>query len=185
MKAYDLREHRQQRRLRRRCEAALKGIYIPNPWDIRAFLEALGGKRDRPIIMDEAPELKHSVSAYWWKDARADLIFYAPTESVFYRELNIFHEVGHMLCEHDQRFGDSPLALGDMESLTTAHGAARQIFARNSRFDTVEEQEAEYTAYRLKLLVQQKTGHRDAAVTDPATEHLLSTMYRTLGSSAD
>jgi hypothetical protein len=173
-----------QRQLRRRCDAALRGIEIPHPWDIRVFLAMLSERRGRPIILDEAPQLVGSVSAYWWKDAVADLIFYAPTQSVFYRELNIFHEVGHMLCEHDRRLGSSPMSFGDMESLTTAAGAARQIYARDSRFEAVEEQEAEYTAYRIKLMVEQSLTARRSA-DNPDDEHMISAMRRTLGGPVD
>lgn len=172
---------RNQRQLRQRCERALRGIEIPQPWDLGVFLDELGRRRGRPIILDEAPQLTNSISAYWWKDESADLIFYAPTESVFYRELNVFHEVGHMLCEHDREGGLGPMALGDVESLTTVRGAVQQMFTRDSRFTLVQEQEAEYVAYRLKLLVDQVSNCSRPAAQDPATEHMRATMRRTLG----
>lgn len=173
-----------ERQLRRRCDAALRGIEIPAPWDLDGFLRSLGDRRGREIVLAEAPELTNSVSAKWWKDRDRDFIFYAPTQSVFYLELNVFHEVGHMLCGHDHPSAGQPFAGGDMEALTTAPDAARTIFSRSSRFDSVEEREAEFIAYRLKLLIEQRHSP-SADDDDPATAHLRQTMRRTLGSSAD
>lgn len=170
--------------LRRRCDQALRDLYIPEPWDLRQCLDALSERRRRPILLSEAPELAtQAISAQWWKEAEADIILYAPTMSVFYLELNVFHELGHMLCGHDNSSPGSPFAAGDMEALTAAPGAAATIFSRDSRFDDEQEQEAELIAYRLKLLVE-----RDGHVVDdrdPETAHMRSTMRRTLGSPGD
>lgn len=177
-----------QYRLRRRCEAALTGLDVPQPWDLAEFLQRLGRRRGRPIVLDEAPDLAAvGVSAQWWKQPEADVILYAPTLSVFYLELSVFHEVGHMLCGHDTTAGGRPLAAGDLEQLTAAPGAVATIFSRNSRFDRAEEQEAELVAYRLKLRAEQagrppaaaKAGR--AAVSDPAAAHLRAGMRRALG----
>lgn len=170
------------RQLRRRCGAALRGLDIPTPWNLDSFLRSLGARRGREIVVAEAPELAHSITAKWWKDRDRDFIFWAPTQSVFYRELNVFHEVGHMLCGHDRTADGKPFADGDMEVLTTAPGAARTIFSRTSRFDSVAEREAEFTAYRLKLMTEQERA-AGGIDDDPATAHLRSAMRRTLGSS--
>lgn len=178
-----------QYRLRRRCEAALAGIDVPSPWDLRVFLDRLSLRRGRPILLDEAPALATvGVSAQWWKQPEADVILYAPTVSVFYLELSVFHEVGHMLCGHDRTAGDGPLPGGDLEALAAAPGAVRTIFSRSSRFDRREEQEAELVAYRLKLLAEQArvaTAGPPAAPPpgswDPAAAHLREAMRKTLG----
>lgn len=174
---------RVDRALKRRCDAILQAVIVPAPWDLDTFLRHCADKRGRPIVLDEAPQLANSVSACWWKDEDADLIFYAPTLSMFYLQLNVFHEIGHMLCGHDRR-GDDPkmLAVGDMEALTTdAGGAVRRMFARDSRFTQIEEQEAEYIAYRLTLMVEHGRATRAGANADPAAAHMIETMHRTLG----
>lgn len=175
----------QRQQLRRRCNQALEHIVVPAPWDLQDFLGALSAHRGRPILLSEAPELDNqAVSAQWWKESQADVILYAPTQSVFYLELNVFHEVGHMLCGHDTSPHGGPFAAGDMEVLANAPGAAATIFSRSSRFDSAEEQEAEFIAYRLKLMIERE-GHVIGVEDDPDTAHMRSTMRRTLGSSGE
>lgn len=157
----------------------LRQVSIPTPWDLRDFLENLGEQRSRPIVLAEAPALAdQSVSAQWWKQSDADVILYAPTQSTFYLELNVFHEVGHMLCGHDKRY--TPFSEQDMEALTSAPGAASIIFSRSSRFDSDEEREAEFTAYRLKLMIERGTTVADD---DPTNAHMRKAMRRALGNA--
>ena len=165
--------------LRRRCDDALRDVDIPAPWSLPRFLDDLAARRGRPIVLAEAPALNnsHTISAQWWKQPDADVILYAPTQSTFYLEVNVFHEVGHMLCGHDA-YGASPFTDEDLRALTTAPGAAALMFSRNSRFDSLEEQEAEVTAYRLKLMVER--GGRGAD--DSSAPHLVHSMRRALGS---
>lgn len=183
--------------MRKRCDSALQGVVIPSPWNLQTFLDTLAQSRQRQIVLSEAPELTTTTSAKWIKNRDIDFIFHAPTQSTFYLELNVFHEVGHMLCGHDLRHPKSLLnsvdldSLGEMETLAGADGAIRtilsvgsngaepRIFSRSSRFDSVEEQEAELTAYRLKLMVEDVRCQPLAV--DPATAKMQDIMRRTLG----
>ena len=185
---------RHSKHLSKRVDAALEPVEIPVPWDLEHFLKALGRQRGRPIILAEAPELAGATSANWLKGVREDFIFYAPTQSTFYLELNVFHEVGHMICGHDIVHGNSLLsgadlgALIEIEGLVGAEDAARTIlskpgipvvFARNSRFDSTEEREAELAAYKLKLLVD--AVRRADPPSSGEFDRLHSIMRRTLG----
>ena len=172
-----------EQQLRRRCDRALHEVVIPMPWNLDRFLADVARRRGRPIVLSEESSLSDvAVSAQWWKEPDADVIMYAPTQSVFYLELNVFHEVGHMLRGHDTCADDgTPFAPGDLERLTSAPGAAATIFSRDSRFDSTQEREAELTAYRLKLMVE-RVG-RAVADDDAVTAHMRSTMRRTLGRS--
>lgn len=165
--------------LRQRCNDALRGVDLPSPWSLDRFLADLAIRRNRPIVLAEAPALNtcHGVSAQWWKQPDVDVILYAPTQSIFYLEFNVFHEVAHMLCGHDA-YRASLFADDDLQALTAAPGAAALMFARNSRFDSIEEQEAEYAAYRLKLMVE-RGGH---GADDATASHLVHSMRRSLGS---
>jgi len=174
-----------QYRLRRRCAAALRGLDIPRPWNLEEFLERFSRGRGRRVVLLEAPSLAaQAVSGQWWKMADADLIFHAPTDSLFERDLIVFHEVAHILCHHDDD-AHGTLADRDVEALVRSlaldgcEGAVATILSRDAHFGSVAEQEAEYTAYRIKLLAE-RAGHH-VSTDDPATPQLLSTMRRTLG----
>lgn len=170
--------------LRRRCEDVLSDVTIPAPWNLDRFLTLLSERRNRPIILAEAavPCGQH-ISAQWWKQPEADVILYAPTQSAFYRELNVLHEVGHMLCGHDGGAtpAKGPFTNGDLAELTSAPSAAAIIFSRNSRFDSLEEQEAELTAYRLKVLID-RAERRHNSLSDPSAPYVVHAMRRSLGS---
>ena len=170
--------------LRRRCEDVLNDVQIPTPWNLDRFLALLSERRERPIILAEAavPCGQH-VSAQWWRQPEADVILYAPTQSTFYKELSVLHEVGHMLCGHDRGAtpGGVPFSDADLYELTSAPKAAALIFSRNSRFDSVEEQEAELTAYRLKAMIERSVRRRDPW-SDAAAPHVVHAMRRAIGS---
>lgn len=172
--------------LRRRCEDVLSDVEIPTPWSLDSFLALLSERRQRPIILAEAlvPCGQH-ISAQWWKQPEADVILYARTQSTFYKELSVLHEVGHMLCGHDSGATPSraPFTDADLMQLTSAPSAAAVIFSRNSRFDSVEEQEAELTAYRLKVMIDRSVGRRDP-LGDVAAPHVVHAMRRAIGSEA-
>lgn len=169
-----------QRRLRWRCDLALRGLTLPSPWSLNTFLADLGHRRGRPILLAAAPELAGTVSAQWWKERDADVILHAPTQNTFYLELNVFHEVGHMLCKHDSGPDSATGQSAQMEVLSIAPGAARTILSRSSAFDSIAEQEAELVAYHLKLRAERAVTA--AAAADPNDTQIRDTMRRTLGS---
>lgn len=169
--------------LRRRCEDVLSDVEIPAPWSLNRFLALLGDRRGRPIILAEAsvPCGQH-ISAQWWKQPEADVILHARTQSTFYKELSVLHEVGHMLCGHDDGGAHTtPFTADDLAQLTSAPAAAAVIFSRTSRFDSVEEQEAELVAYRLKVMIERSVRRREPS-SDPSAPHVVHAMCRAIGS---
>jgi hypothetical protein len=170
--------------LRRRCEDVLNDIEIPAPWSLDRFLALLSERRNRPIILAQAsvPCGQH-ISAQWWKQPEADVILYAKTQSTFYKELSVLHEVGHMLCGHDRGAASlsGPFTDADLTEITCAPAAAAVIFSRNSRFDSVEEQEAELTAYRLKVMIE-RSERLHAPLSDLAAPRVVHVMRRAIGS---
>lgn len=171
--------------LRRRCAAALREIDIPHPWDFDEFLRRDGERRGRRVVVAAAPALAGKCTGQWWKLADGDLILHAPTNSTFERDLIVFHEVAHIACDHDDDAAGSLIGR-DVEEMALAAGlagyagAVQTMLARDVHLGRLVEREAEYTAYRLKLLAE-RAGHRITA-DDPAA-HMLSAMRRTLGSA--
>ena len=85
--------------LRRRCEARLRQLDLPDPFAARSFCEALGEQRGRPIRLRAVPG-GEGACGVWVSAPAADLIFYEKNTSPLHQEHIILHEVSHLLCGH-------------------------------------------------------------------------------------
>ena len=131
------------RRLRQRCEARLRELDLPDPFDVRTFCEELGAKRSHPIVLHP---LTGTVGAcgVWVSVPSADLIFYEQETSRLHQEHIILHEVSHLICDHHpvpvSRSEISELLFPDLHVETVKHVLQR------GGYSTVEEREAETLA---------------------------------------
>jgi hypothetical protein len=87
------------RRLRRRCAARLRELDLPVPFDVRAFCEALGARRGRPIRLCPLTG-PAGPCGLWAVGTEADFIFYEQATSPLHQQHIILHEVSHLLCGH-------------------------------------------------------------------------------------
>ncbi len=87
------------KQLRRRCEAMLRTLDLPTPFDARSFCGALASQRRRPILLQP---VAGGVGPFglWVATPSADFIFYQQETSPLHREHIILHEVCHLLCGH-------------------------------------------------------------------------------------
>ena len=87
------------KRLRQSCEARLRGLDLPVPFDVRAFCDALGARRGRPIRL--CPVISRAgPCGLWAAGTRVDYIFYEQATSPLHQEHIILHEASHLLCGH-------------------------------------------------------------------------------------
>ncbi len=85
---------------RKRCEARIRDLEIPVPFDIRSFCQALGARRGRPISLMPM-ESKSGPCGLWIATPTADFLFYERETSPLHQNHIILHEASHLLCGHD------------------------------------------------------------------------------------
>ncbi|MCP2262241.1 hypothetical protein LX15_005975 [Streptoalloteichus tenebrarius] len=134
------------RRLRRDCRSRIRHLSIQSPFDVRVFCADLARQRGRPLHLQPISGLTSpgAPSGLWLATDTADHIFYEQDTSPLHHDHIILHEVGHMLCEHNQ------LALDDVRTAFRAIGSVdpariRSILPR-IRYNQDEEQQAEMIA---------------------------------------
>jgi hypothetical protein len=87
------------KRLRQRCEARLRDLDLPAPFDIDSFRGVLETRRGRPIRL--CPMISRAGPwGLWAAGPDADYIFYEQATSPLHREHIILHEASHLICGH-------------------------------------------------------------------------------------
>lgn len=131
------------KQLRQRCEARLRALDLPVPFDVRSFCGALAARRGRAILLHP---IAGGVGPFglWVAAPSADFIFYQQETSPLHREHIILHEVCHLLCDHhpapvlEAEFAQLLLPDLDLETV-------RRVLQR-SGYSSDEEREAELLA---------------------------------------
>jgi len=91
------------RTLRSLSEQRLRGIPIPQPFDLQVFAAAVGAKVGRPVEIHDLPTSDsrlEGVSGAWLSTDRAEIIHLEPGTSGWHRDLIALHEFGHLLSNH-------------------------------------------------------------------------------------
>jgi hypothetical protein len=165
-----------------RCEAAVRGLAIPAPFDASTFCAALAVRRSRPIEL-----LPLSLRGLTDREVlygvvidkpSCDIIVYERDTSQLHQQQIILHEASHLILEHHLSLPPSegsprlpPTILGD--------GTIRHLLWRRSHTDAAE-QEAEILASLIleRAVIGPPMGEeRDDAPTMAALERLVS-FYR-------
>ncbi|MDY7088092.1 MAG: hypothetical protein SYR96_23675 [Actinomycetota bacterium] len=131
--------------LRRRCEARLRGIRVPAPFNLDQFCDEVAARRGRPLFRRPVPGLSDEAACGLWIGTdRADHVFFDPGTSRLHAEHIVLHELSHILCGHS----GSDAALGtlfpDLEP-----GAVRRMLGR-ARYTDDQEREAEMMASLIR-----------------------------------
>jgi hypothetical protein len=151
-----------RRDIRQRCADALRDIEVPAPFDAEALCEAVARRRGRPLRLVPKP-VATGPCGLWIAFESVDFVFYEHGTSRLHQNHIIAHEVGHLLCEHENS------AVGDV-------GLLRELFPHLSpslissvmgrtRYSAVEEQEAELIA---TLVLERSTAQVPAPQTADA-----------------
>jgi hypothetical protein len=136
--------------LRRRCERRLRGVRIPQPFDLDAFCREIEARRGRRLLRQAVPGLStHAPCGLWIGTREADHVFYDPGTSPLHAEHIVLHELAHILSGHNLlagRDGDGPLArlFPDLDP-----AAVTRILGRVGS-TTVQEREAEMMASLIR-----------------------------------
>ena len=131
--------------LRRRSEKRLRGIRIPNPFDLDAFCAEVSARRGRPLIRESVPGLSaEAPCGLWIGTDRADYVFYDPGTSPLHAEHIVLHELAHILCGHSG--GDAAMSrlFPDLDP-----AAVGRVLGRVS-YTSEQEREAEMMASLIR-----------------------------------
>jgi hypothetical protein len=85
--------------IRARCEARLRDLDLPDPFDAGAFCRALALRRARPIALHGFHSLD-GPCGLWVATPGADFIFYERETTPLHQQHIILHEASHLLCGH-------------------------------------------------------------------------------------
>lgn len=157
------------RELRRRCEARLRGLELPMPFDIQEFCATVAARRQRPIFLravsSEAGPCGACVSL-----PTGDFILYEQQTPPLHQQHIILHEVCHLLCGH--RALQAPPDIPDVLFPSLSPDLV-QTLLRRAGYAAADEQEAELLA---SLILERTAPSRlsDSVTADPATAGFLS-----------
>ncbi|MFD8529468.1 hypothetical protein ACFV0L_18810 [Streptosporangium canum] len=153
--------------------AALAAAPIPRPFTLDAFIARIRAARQRPLHIHDLPiEASTAVSGLWFATQKADHVFIAPGASGLLRVNIVLHEISHMLLGHGRVGGDVEAVLRRLLGPTVS-------MAARSRYETVEERDAEKLA--TLILTRAHTPPEDG---DEGLRKLSKTFGYDLGSHA-
>ena len=133
-----------QRELRRRCQAVVDGLELPEPFDIGVLAATLGQRRGRPIRLIAMRLPLAPVCGMWLSTSDFEAIFYEAGTSPLHREHIIAHELGHLLSAHE-----APATMSDDVArvlLPDLDPALVRRALNRGNYTTAEEREAEMIA---------------------------------------
>jgi hypothetical protein len=89
----------EHRSVRARCEARLRELELPDPFDAAAFCALLAARRGRPIVLQPFRS-RAGPCGLWVATPSADVVLYEQDTSPLHRQHIILHEASHIVCGH-------------------------------------------------------------------------------------
>lgn len=89
---------RQLRQLRLRCEAILRDLDVPSPFDLETFCAMLANRRGRPILLH--PVVTQELWSVWIPRPTSDWILYEAATSRLHQQHLVLVQLAHILLEH-------------------------------------------------------------------------------------
>ena len=157
------------RALRRRCEARLRELSLPVPFDLDGFCQDLARRRHRPLRLRPvvAPVAPYGV---WVATPTSDYIFFEEDTSPLHRLHIILHELSHVICEH------YPVPFQDVSISVDLFPDLRpdtiRLLLQRTVYSTNEEREAELLATLLLARITQSTPRPGSSDDSEAREVL-------------
>lgn len=131
------------RQLRRRCEARLSELALPEPLTVQVFRDAVAERRGRPIECRPVA-FGTGLSGGWIPGADRDYVFYERDTTSLHQEQIVLHEISHILCGHrPPRVAEQEVASLLFPDVPTS---LVQRMLQRAGYSTAEEREAEVLA---------------------------------------
>ncbi|BBH70902.1 hypothetical protein ACTI_75870 [Actinoplanes sp. OR16] len=139
----------------------LRGIRVPDPFDLDLFCAEVSASRGRPLHRQPLAGLGPGAPCGLYLGLpAADYVFYDPETSPLHAEHIVLHEIAHMLCGHGQRTGNTDLAAQLFPDLDPA--MISRMLAR-AAYSTEQEREAEMLASMIRTTREPSTAHDPGA----------------------
>jgi hypothetical protein len=143
------------RHLRRRCEAIVRDLPLPTPFDVRTLCQTIAARRGRPIRL-VAMSTESDILGMWVATDAADMIFYERSTPAPHQDHIVLHELAHLLCDH------YPTMLTGVEQAAVLVPSLdpemlRRVLARTT-YQAAEEREAELLASLIQHRANQAAG---------------------------
>ncbi|WP_158037479.1 ImmA/IrrE family metallo-endopeptidase [Gordonia sp. CNJ-863] len=141
-------------------EQVLSEIPVVPPWTVDEFCSWIENRYDRKVVLSpwqtEAPNAGEPGSCgLLWVTQDAFIINYDDTRSERHQRQQIFHEIGHILCDH-QGGQWNPTAMAAVADGLDLNMVERVL--HRSVFDSEEENAAELVGTRLAVLSRGQRG---------------------------
>lgn len=150
------------RALRKRCDAIVRQLNIPTPFDARDFCDMVATQRGRPIVLRPTP-MGRAIYGVWLATASTDIILYERETSPVHQRHIIVHELAHILCDHQP----TRVAPEEAPALPSTELDPERIQTTMYRamYSAAEEQEAELLA---SLILRRTVGVAPRHTSPPA-----------------
>jgi hypothetical protein len=148
-----------QKRFRALCDAQLRELTIPDPFDLYGFCESIAKHRGRPLTLLPLPIPAGEECPFglWIETGAGDFVLHEAGTSPLHRDQIVLHELAHMLLGHGAGtvLDGIPLSetLPDLDPAVVLRMMARHTY------DSVEEQEAEDLASLILERTTRSSGH--------------------------
>lgn len=170
--------------LRRRCEARLRELDLPTPFDVHGFCERVARRRDRPIILRP---IATQVGPWglWAAGEHTDYILYESSTSSLHQEHIILHELSHLICGHRPARVTEPAVAAALFADLSPDTIQRML--SRATYSAAEEQEAEVLAsVLLERVSVSRRGQSHAELTLPTDDvEVLGRLAKTLRVDAE
>ena len=167
-----------RRSVQRRCEARLRTVVIPDPFDVGDFAALISRRRGRHLrLLPKRTSL--GPCGVWLALPDADYVFYEPHTSALHREHIVLHELGHLLFKHEPNEPMDDAVLGELFP-TLDRDVVRRVLGRTT-YTAVEEQEAEMVASLVRQVVEGRRL-RAARIAGDQADPVLDRLHAALGS---
>jgi hypothetical protein len=157
------------KQLRQRCEARLRAVDLPEPFDVDQFTQRLARQRGRPIKL-LPHEFRAAPCGAWIPRATEDCIYFARDTGPLHREHIILHELCHLLCGHQPTSVIDPALLGAL--FTHLHPSLVERYLQRQTYVSEDDQEAELLATLILERAARERGRETLSPSHETTELL-------------
>ena len=146
-----LRKHREQRELRKQCQAKLceLDLTLPAPFSLDVFLKDLQKRRGRGLLLHPWNDALPSggLCGAWLSTSDTDHVYFAANTSQTHQRHIVLHEIAHMLWGHELVPDAAGLAhlFPDLDPQTVLQA----LLLQRAGYAEKQEQQAEMTASLL------------------------------------
>ncbi len=145
-----------------RCLALVRRLELPRPFDITAVCQRLARDRGRGIQLVPLELPPGGLSGAWLATDHTDYVLYQSKTSRLHQDHIVLHEIGHMLCGHENAQTAEEGIFAVLPHLDPK--VVQKVLCR-TRYTSAEEEEAEIIASIVldqvtRTVVEQPTGGR-------------------------